>query len=163
HRPVPHHSACPRTLRGDRRPGQPNARPRRPIRAAHAPPGSACWPGLAHPCGVMPRVRSGDGLLTYPAKPVAARFAVAGERLPEVCDMGKKKDQKKQEKRGAAEVQASPAARPEAGDGPPPRMKRKEYERQMRRLHGELVAVQEWVKASGAKICVVFEGRDTAG
>ena len=43
------------------------------------------------------------------------------------------------------------------------KMKRKEYERQMRRLHGELVAMQEWVKASGAKICVVFEGRDTAG
>jgi len=30
-------------------------------------------------------------------------------------------------------------------------------------LHGELVAMQEWVKASGTKICVVFEGRDTAG
>ena len=43
------------------------------------------------------------------------------------------------------------------------KMKRKEYERQMRILHGELVAMQEWVKASGAKICVVFEGRDTAG
>jgi polyphosphate kinase 2 len=42
-------------------------------------------------------------------------------------------------------------------------MKRKEYEREMRALHGELVAMQEWVKASGAKICVVFEGRDTAG
>ncbi len=33
----------------------------------------------------------------------------------------------------------------------------------MRGLHGELVAMQEWVKASGAKICVVFEGRDSAG
>jgi polyphosphate kinase 2 len=42
-------------------------------------------------------------------------------------------------------------------------MKRKEYERQMTLLHGELVAMQEWVKASGAKICIVFEGRDTAG
>jgi polyphosphate kinase 2 len=42
-------------------------------------------------------------------------------------------------------------------------MKRKEYEHQMRRLHGELVALQEWVKATGAKICIVFEGRDTAG
>ena len=42
-------------------------------------------------------------------------------------------------------------------------MKRKEYEREMRLLHGELVAMQEWVKASGARICVVFEGRDTAG
>jgi polyphosphate kinase len=42
-------------------------------------------------------------------------------------------------------------------------MKRKEYESRMRILHGELVAMQEWVKDSGAKICVVFEGRDTAG
>ena len=43
------------------------------------------------------------------------------------------------------------------------RMKRKEYEREMARLHGELVALQEWVKRTGAKVCVVFEGRDTAG
>ena len=43
------------------------------------------------------------------------------------------------------------------------KMKRKRYEQQMRMLHGELVAIQEWVKESGAKICVVFEGRDTAG
>jgi polyphosphate kinase 2 len=43
------------------------------------------------------------------------------------------------------------------------KMKRKKYEREMRTLHGELVAMQEWVKSSGAKICIVFEGRDTAG
>ena len=49
------------------------------------------------------------------------------------------------------------------GAGPLPKMKRKEYERQMRVLHGELVALQEWVKATGARICIVFEGRDTAG
>ena len=62
------------------------------------------------------------------------------------------------------EDQASPgAARPEAEAGPPPKMKRKEYEREMRLLHGELVAMQEWVKSTGAKICIVFEGRDTAG
>ncbi|NEN05442.1 polyphosphate kinase 2 [Diaminobutyricibacter tongyongensis] len=30
-------------------------------------------------------------------------------------------------------------------------------------LQGELVALQEWVKATGTKICIVFEGRDTAG
>ncbi len=51
----------------------------------------------------------------------------------------------------------------EADAGPPPKMKRKEYEHQMGILHGELVAMQEWVKDTGAKICVVFEGRDTAG
>jgi polyphosphate kinase 2 len=49
------------------------------------------------------------------------------------------------------------------GAGAAPQMTRREYEAQMRVLHGELVALQEWVKGTGAKICVVFEGRDTAG
>ncbi len=48
-------------------------------------------------------------------------------------------------------------------DGPIPRMREKEYQHELRRLHGELVAMQEWVKRTGAKICVVLEGRDTAG
>jgi polyphosphate kinase len=51
----------------------------------------------------------------------------------------------------------------DSSDGPPPKMKRKEYEHELRRLHAELVAMQEWVKGSGAKVCIVFEGRDTAG
>ena len=60
--------------------------------------------------------------------------------------------------------QAPPGAADQAADaGPPEKMKRKEYEHEMRILHGELVAMQEWVKESGAKICIVFEGRDTAG
>jgi polyphosphate kinase 2 len=37
------------------------------------------------------------------------------------------------------------------------------YLKELRRLHGELVKMQEWVVHSGAKICVVFEGRDGAG
>src|SRR3954470_24900762 len=45
----------------------------------------------------------------------------------------------------------------------PGKLRRKVYEAELARLQGELVAMQEWVKASGAKICVVFEGRDTAG
>ena len=40
---------------------------------------------------------------------------------------------------------------------------KKEYEREMRRLQGELVAMQEWVKTTGAKVCIVFEGLDSAG
>jgi polyphosphate kinase 2 len=56
-----------------------------------------------------------------------------------------------------------PQASQEAEADSPLKLKRKDYEREMRRLHGELVAMQEWVKASGAKICIVFEGRDTAG
>ena len=42
-------------------------------------------------------------------------------------------------------------------------MKRKEYEGELKKLHAELVSLQEWVKAKGLKVCVVFEGRDGAG
>jgi polyphosphate kinase 2 len=41
--------------------------------------------------------------------------------------------------------------------------KRKEYEAELFKLHVELVKLQQWVQATGAKICVVFEGRDGAG
>ena len=43
------------------------------------------------------------------------------------------------------------------------KMKRKDYDEALERLHVEIVKLQEWVKASGAKICIVFEGRDGAG
>jgi polyphosphate kinase 2 len=39
----------------------------------------------------------------------------------------------------------------------------KEYERELKKLHVELVKLQEWVKHAGLKVIVVFEGRDTAG
>jgi len=58
---------------------------------------------------------------------------------------------------------AEPSADGAGSESPGPRMKNKEYLRELRRLHGELVAMQEWVKATGAKICILFEGRDTAG
>ncbi|MGO9888735.1 MAG: polyphosphate kinase 2 [Solirubrobacteraceae bacterium] len=40
---------------------------------------------------------------------------------------------------------------------------RKRYEEELAQLQGELVRLQEWVVHEGVKICVVFEGRDTAG
>jgi len=67
------------------------------------------------------------------------------------------------EGQASTEAQVSTDSEAQSTSGPPPRMKRKEYEQEMRLLHGELVAMQEWVKGSGAKICIVFEGRDTAG
>ena len=45
----------------------------------------------------------------------------------------------------------------------PERMRRKEYEEELERLHVELVKLQQWVVAKGLKVCIVFEGRDTAG
>jgi len=43
------------------------------------------------------------------------------------------------------------------------KLKRKEYESELRRLQGELCHLQEWVKAKGLRMVVVFEGRDGAG
>src|SRR3954471_13032148 len=43
------------------------------------------------------------------------------------------------------------------------KLKGKEYETELKRLHVELVKLQEWVKHKGLKVCIVFEGRDGAG
>jgi polyphosphate kinase 2 len=43
------------------------------------------------------------------------------------------------------------------------RLSDKAYEKALRHLHEELVKMQEWVVKSGAKVCVLFEGRDGAG
>jgi polyphosphate kinase len=46
---------------------------------------------------------------------------------------------------------------------PKPKLKRKEYEEQIAKFHAELVKLQFWVKHAGARIIVLFEGRDAAG
>jgi polyphosphate kinase 2 len=43
------------------------------------------------------------------------------------------------------------------------KLKDKEYMKQLRKLQVELCYVQEWAKATGARIIVLFEGRDAAG
>jgi polyphosphate kinase 2 len=43
------------------------------------------------------------------------------------------------------------------------KLKRKVYEKELDRLHGELVRLQQWVQHAGLKVCIVFEGRDGAG
>src|SRR5262245_6482529 len=42
-------------------------------------------------------------------------------------------------------------------------LKRKEYERKLKKLHAELVKLQLWVQHKELKVCIVFEGRDGAG
>jgi polyphosphate kinase len=58
----------------------------------------------------------------------------------------------------------------EASAGPDPaepghdgELSAKEYAKELRKLHVELVKLQQWVVHTGAKICIVFEGRDGAG
>lgn len=43
------------------------------------------------------------------------------------------------------------------------RMKGKHYDAEMAALQIELVKLQSWVKSTGARLCIVFEGRDAAG
>ena len=43
------------------------------------------------------------------------------------------------------------------------KLKRKDYERELARLHVEFVKLQQWVVHKGLRVCVVFEGRDGAG
>ena len=58
----------------------------------------------------------------------------------------------------SAAKKAKPAKAADEG-----RLKRKDYERELARLHVELVKLQQWVVHKGLKVCIVFEGRDGAG
>jgi len=52
----------------------------------------------------------------------------------------------------------------DAGNSVPrEKLARKDYDKQLERLHVELVKLQQWVVHKGLKVCVVFEGRDGAG
>ena len=56
------------------------------------------------------------------------------------------------------------AAKAEAGKpDATQKLGRKDYDKELARLHVELVKLQEWVVHKGLKVCIVFEGRDTAG
>jgi len=49
------------------------------------------------------------------------------------------------------------------GDKEGGKLKNKVYEKELKKLHVELVRLQQWVLHKGLKVCVVFEGRDGAG
>ena len=51
----------------------------------------------------------------------------------------------------------------ENGSDPQEKLSNKAYERELARLHAELVKLQLWAVHKGLKVCVVFEGRDGAG
>ena len=70
--------------------------------------------------------------------------------------MGKAKKKEKDggSPKAASKKNAAPTAEKLSG---------KDYAKEMKKLHVELVKLQEWVKLKGLKVCVVFEGRDGAG
>jgi polyphosphate kinase 2 len=84
--------------------------------------------------------------------------------------MGKKKEKKTKKHKKDVQIKAqedsatvlSESVNPAVSE-PLPKLSNKEFEKEMEKLQVELVKMQEWVKASGAKVCILFEGRDTAG
>jgi polyphosphate kinase len=54
-------------------------------------------------------------------------------------------------------------AKPPEPRAPGEKLKAKDYARELRKLHVELVKLQEWVRIEGKKVVIVFEGRDGAG
>ena len=78
--------------------------------------------------------------------------------------MGKSKHGGKPHEKKRHHEDADPRRRAGAeDDAASSKLTRKAYERELRHLQEELVQVQLWVQRTGAKVCVVFEGRDTAG
>src|SRR5271165_6498938 len=74
--------------------------------------------------------------------------------------MSKKSKKNNNEGRGAAEERKKPQSGDEQGT---PKLGKKEYEAELFKLQVELVKLQDWVKKTGARIVILFEGRDAAG
>ena len=82
--------------------------------------------------------------------------------------MGKKEDAVKAAPSAKKSVKAPKAAIVKVADtaaapAKKEKLSRKEYDRELEKLHVELVKLQQWVQLKGLKLCVVFEGRDGAG
>jgi len=81
--------------------------------------------------------------------------------------MGKKKDKRLDKDRGETELLREPDMAGGGGEASEAqaqeRMSEKAYQKELFPLHVELVKLQQWVQATGAKVCVLFEGRDGAG
>ena len=62
----------------------------------------------------------------------------------------------------AAAKVTSAVADDEGSPTPGGKLKTKDYERELARLHVEMVKMEQWVQHKGLKVCVLFEGRETA-
>jgi polyphosphate kinase 2 len=102
-------------------------------------------------------------------KPAAAEVVASGAVTPDAKDAwpspaskvkGKDKTKGKDKGKKAGGKLAKAAAGGEADAG---KMSEKAYAKEMKKLHVELVKLQQWVVHKGLKVCIVFEGRDGAG
>jgi polyphosphate kinase 2 len=63
----------------------------------------------------------------------------------------------------AGAEQAKPKKKHKKDKNDKDKLSGKGYDKELKKLHGELVALQQWTVQEGAKVCVIFEGRDGAG
>jgi polyphosphate kinase 2 len=80
--------------------------------------------------------------------------------------MSKKKSKKNKQKQSEASAKSgtnSAKSPEEKENSKPKKIKKKVYEKELRRLQIELVKLQEWVKDNGLRVVTIFEGRDAAG
>jgi polyphosphate kinase 2 len=80
-------------------------------------------------------------------------------------NMAKKDADKKDERKGKkGKGEAGKAGADKRGASTPAeKLSGKDYDRALKKLHAELVSMQQWVVAKGLKVCIIFEGRDGAG
>jgi polyphosphate kinase 2 len=71
--------------------------------------------------------------------------------------------QKKNKGKKAEIANSEPAHLGETQSAPRDALSRKDYEKELARLHAELVQLQDWVRREQEKVCILFEGRDGAG
>jgi polyphosphate kinase 2 len=111
-----------------------------------------------------------DTLQTHKRQPLATRMAKVGDLMNSASpdEIKALRNQLKKVKPVSAKPGVDPDAELSAGwrDGAYPYknlLSRKSYEKQKYRLQVELLKLQAWVKETGARVVIVFEGRDAAG
>jgi polyphosphate kinase 2 len=82
-------------------------------------------------------------------------------------NMAKKNADKKDDRKGKGKKGDGDTVKAGVGKRgasmPAEKLSAKKYDRELKKLHVELVSLQQWVVAKGLKVCIVFEGRDGAG
>jgi polyphosphate kinase 2 len=94
-------------------------------------------------------------LTARPITAILGAFAGATRRADRERDVAKKD--------GATAKGGKRGAKGNGNGGATEQLSGKDYARELRKLHVELVKLQEWTKHAGLKICIIFEGRDGAG
>ena len=102
---------------------------------------------------------------TFALNPDADFFA-AGKSVLHPKEIDHERPDQGQEVRVPPKRAAAPSRPRRRGSAPirpDAELSTKDYEKALKKLHVELVKLQLWVQHTGAKVCIVFEGRDGAG